>query len=220
VKQKGMSLFELLIVVVVLGILAFVSSFVIGDKIARGRDARRKSDLDRLKIAMYDYIFDNDCFPSSLPDCGQPFEGGGNVYLPSMPCDELGNPYVYVAQNSDCPIWFRIFTKLEVESDRSIETSGCSAGCGPECVYNYGVSSTNTKANIGCVKYYVCPPGGGKENSCQAFEDPYISECPKIWENDPTCGGIVCDSVPQKDRDAYKCKNASGKTIPKDTDFY
>ena len=213
-------LFELLIVIVVLSILGMSSYFVVGSKIARGRDARRKSDLDRMKIAMYDYMFDNECFPEQLPDCGQPFEGGGNIYLPSMPCDMQGNPYVYVRQNNDCPIWFRIFTRLEIEDDSSIETSGCNWGCGPECAYNYGVTSTNTKANIGCVSYYVCPPGGGNKdapNTCEIFEDPIRSNCPRVWENDPTCGGIMCQS---KDGEAYRCANSSGKTIPKEVEFY
>jgi type II secretory pathway pseudopilin PulG len=214
VKYRGIALFELLIVIGLIMILMVLAPFTVGSQTRKARDARRKSDLDRVKIALYDYIFDHECFPESLPSCGEKFESGGVVYLESMPCDLNGNPYTYVKQNKDCPVWFRIFTKLEYEQDSSIEEVGCNWGCGPDCEYNYGVTSTNTKADIGCVTYYVCEPGGGKMGSCQAHMDPVKSECPIVFENDPTCGGVDCSTGKNK------CKNASGKYVPKELEFY
>jgi len=197
-----MSLFEILIVVVVLMGLGLVSSFAIGNKFAKARDSRRKTDLDRIKIALYDYYFDVGCFPSEIPDCGQVFNLDGQEYMPSFPCDLLGERYVYVSEDSDCPSWFRIYTNLENSDDGSIKAVGCQKGCGPECEYNYGVVSTNTKQNEDCVTYYACAPGG----YCQSYIDPAGSECPKVFENDEMCGGVDCNDK------KYRCHDASGKT--------
>ena len=201
-KQKGITLFEILVVVLVLMSLIVVSSFAIGNKIAKARDARRKVDLDRIKIALYDYHFDAGCFPRNLVECSQPFDLNGQQYIPSFPCDLLGQKYTYVSEDSDCPSWFRVFTKLENDDDGSIESVGCSWGCGPECEYNYGVTSTNTKLNVGCVTYYACTPSG----NCESFYDPVKSACPRVFENDDECGGVSCS----KDKDV-KCHDMSGK---------
>lgn len=201
-----MSLVEILVTIVVLMALALVSYFAIGNKIAKARDAKRKSDLDRVKIAMYDYHFDMGCFPTEIPECGQAFGFESQPYMPSFPCGMLGDAFVYVAEESECPSWFRLFTNLEVDTDASIESVGCSWGCGPDdCGYNYGVASTNTKLNVGCVTYYACIPGGGKSGACESFFDPESSRCPFVFENDDTCGGIDCSDSDNK------CHDESGK---------
>jgi type II secretory pathway pseudopilin PulG len=202
VKQKGITLLEILVVVVLLMALTLVSSFAIGNKVAKARDSRRKTDLNRIKIALYDYYFDADCFPMDLPECNQAFNLNGQQYMPSFPCDLLGEKYTYVREETDCPGWFRVFTNLENVEDASIEAVGCQWGCGLECEFNYGVVSTNTKLNEDCVTYYACTPSG----DCESFFDPVKSGCPKVFENDEECGGISCS----KDKDA-KCHDMSGK---------
>ncbi len=198
-----MSLVEMLVTVVVLMALALVSYFAIGSKIAKARDAKRKSDLDRVKVAMYEYHFDMGCFPTEIPECGQAFGFESQPYMPSFPCGMSDDAFVYVAEESDCPSWFRLFTNLEVDTDASIEAVGCSWGCGPDdCGYNYGVASTNTKLNVGCVTYYACAPNG----ECVSFYDPEKSQCPRVFENDTECGGISCS----KDK-GVKCHDMSGK---------
>lgn len=192
----------MLVVIVVFIGLAFGMFFAVGNKMAKTRDARRKSDLDRIKIALYDYYFDNDCFPTDLPDCDQGFGFEGQYYLPRFPCDMLGNIYTYETDESDCPSWFKVLTNLEISDDESIVASGCGRGCGSECQFNYGVASTNTKLNDGCVTYYACSPNG----ECTSFYDPQKSQCPRVFENDEVCGGIDCS----KDKNV-KCHDMSGK---------
>jgi len=200
-KQKrrtnsGLTLFEILIAIVILSLLAVVSYLGMITQIKKARDAKRKADLEKIKIALYDYCFDNGCFPENLPECGQDI----------FPCDPLGYAYAYETEASDYRQWFKVMTNLENIRDQDIDKVGCRQGCGlPDCPYNYGVASSNILIYDGCVAYFACLPGG--EDHCVEFEDPWISECPRIFQNDPTCQGVCGDKI-------NRCKNASGKKVP------
>lgn len=145
--------------------------------------------------------------------CGQDLILDGVEIIKDIPCDpSLGISYRYVVDESECKNQFEIYTNLEVLSDHSIETVGCLFGCGPDCVYNYGVSSTNIgldKCIDPSAEQYVCAPGGGSLGSCEVYADPAMSLCPKVYLNDPTCQG-ECSNP------SNRCKNASGKLIPHD----
>ncbi len=200
----GFTLFEFLIVIGVLGILSISSAVIASAQLKKGRDAKRKSDLNRIKIALYDYYFDKNCFPESLPACGEPLKLGENVYLASFPCDPKGNPYIYQTDRTSC-IWFKVLTNLENTRDPDIDRIGCRTGCGPDCQYNYGLASTNISVYDGCIQYYACNPGG----QCQAYDNPSESGCPATYKNDPTCNN-ACEQSTKEER----CKTASGKQEP------
>lgn len=210
-NKGGLTLIEMLVVIGLLAVLMTIITAVLGpSQLAKARDARRKSDLDKLKIALYDYYFDFDCFPEELPECGERFGVEGEPYLSSVPCNFDGQPYVYVTRQGGgkCKQWFRIFTNLENTSDPVIDRIHCRAGCGPSkttCIYNYGVASTNTQIYRNCSDAYVCTPGGG----CLRFEDPWMSECPIIFGNDDECDNVCEDS-------ANRCNNSSGKQVPQE----
>ena len=51
---------------------------------------------------------------------------------------------------------------------------------------------------------YVCAPGIGQDGHCTAFSYPDLSECPRIWINDPTCNN-ECDLKQNH------CKTSKGK---------
>ena len=200
---------ELLIVVTILGLLFILTAVNAPSQIKKARDARRKADLQEIKVAFYDYFFDYGCFPEELPECGKDFGSEGEPYLRDFPCDPLGNPYVYVITKKGggkCSQWFRIFTNLEVTADPIIEKIHCQDGCGPDktdCNYNYGVASTNTQIYRNCADAYACNPGG----ICEKFEDPLISGCPKTYGGDSDCSDECSD--PEN-----RCKNSSGKQTP------
>lgn len=203
-RKKGFTLLEILIVIALAGII--IVTAISGYKIikAKAKDATQKDDIERIKTALYEYNFDSGCFPKELPACGESF-GYNNVnYLENLACRPNGSNYAYEVPNGDCPNWFKVLTDLEVEDDPSISTSGCSYGCGDDCNYNYGVSSTNIRVEKDCVKYFACAPG----SACEEFEDPWQSQCPVTFINDDTCGGVDCSS---KDN---RCKNSSGKKVP------
>lgn len=206
-RFKGLTLIELLVALAI--VVLIISSFFVGlTQIQKARDAKRKADLEKIKTALYDYYFDSSCFPEELPGCGDIFGSGSAAYLNEFPCDPKGGSYGYQIEEKECSQWFKILTNLENIKDPGIDKVGCRNGCGPECEYNYGLASTNIQVYEGCVAYYACPPGGGKEGECAEFEDPWISQCPRIFENDPTCGGIDCSLK------ANKCHDDRGKKIP------
>jgi len=200
---RGFTLFELLIAITVLAILFIASTLVASSQMKKARDGKRKSDLNRIKVAVYDYYFDKNCFPDSLPACGEPLKLGETVYLNSFPCDPQKNPYVYEIEKGTCPSWFKALTNLENTADKDIDRVGCRTGCGPKCQYNYGVASSNISLSEGCIKYYACTPG----SQCAEYDDPAVSQCPQVFKNDPTCQN-ACG------KKENRCHDAKGKHIP------
>lgn len=203
-SNAGFTLIELLTVIVLAGILIIATVITGRSYSAKARDALQKENLERVKTALYEYNFDTGCFPQEIPSCGEPFTFANATYLQVMPCKNDGTEFAYQVPETSCPSAFKLLTNLEVIDDPSIARVGCGSGCGDDCNYNYGLSSTNTRIESGCVKYFVCSPGG----VCEQFEDPAKSQCPVIFENDSACGGVDCD-----DRQ-YRCENSSGKLVP------
>lgn len=207
-RKKGLTIIELLIVIAIIGLLTTFVAFVAPTQLRKARDARRKADLQKIKIAFYDYFFDTDCFPEELPGCGEDFGSSGQSYLKDFPCDLNDEPYVYAITKKGggkCSQWFQLFTNLENTPDSIIDKIHCRQGCGPDkndCNYNYGVASTNVQIYQSCSFAYVCSPGG----ACESFEDPWRSNCP-ITFGDGACEGL-CDDP------ANRCENSSGKQIP------
>ncbi len=202
--SRGLSLLEILIAIVILGFLVLASMVVISPQLVKGRDAKRKADLEKIKTALYDYFFDQGCFPKIIPECGQPFgEGRGVPYLEFFPCDSKGIPYGYQVEKGDCPQAFKILANLENLKDFGIAKVGCHFGCGLECDYNYGLASSNINVYEDCIIYYACTPS----KQCVAYEDPVASQCPKTFENDPACNNECNDKK-------VRCHDERGKQIP------
>jgi len=206
-QNKGSTLFEILTAIVLLGLAAVFLILVVPSQLKKARDGKRKADLEKIKVTLYDYFFDQECFPENLPDCGEELRRGNTVYLASFPCDPNGGGYGYQTREGECSNWFKILAGLENTNDKNIDKVGCGFGCGAECEYNYGLSSSNIRVNEGCARYYACSPGGGGDGVCDEYDDPGASECPSVFENDPTCQNFCQDS-------AFRCKNASGKHVP------
>jgi type II secretory pathway pseudopilin PulG len=141
-KNFGLTMIEALIVVTTVGILGAMAFFAARTQIAKGRDARRKSDLAKIQKALEDYMNDKGCYPDSL-SCGVDFK----PYLSLVPCDPINNSYFNYFysynQNESCKSWYKIYTRLEYTKDPIIEKVGCKNGCGPSKNYNYWVSSPN-----------------------------------------------------------------------------
>lgn len=203
-SQKGFSLFEILIVITVLSILAIISYLAIPPQINKAFDARRKTDLYKIKTNLEMYYSLAEEFPRVLPDCSQPFMYQNEVILASMPCDPVTKePYYYQIHGGN-PQSYRLYALLTNTNDFSIKDVGCLGGCGPDCFYNYGVSSMNINLTR-CS--YVCAPGGGRLGSCELYQNPTISLCPKVYNKDPTCNNECNKAI-------NRCQNASGKNIP------
>ncbi|KKQ62988.1 MAG: hypothetical protein US85_C0020G0001, partial [Candidatus Shapirobacteria bacterium GW2011_GWF1_38_23] len=71
-KSRSFSLFEILITVLLLSALIVTSYLAIPKLIEKAYDARRKTDLNKIKTNLEIYYDSAKEFPATLPDCGQP----------------------------------------------------------------------------------------------------------------------------------------------------
>ena len=227
IRLKGFTLVEILVVLVLVGAIAVYAFINVPVQFAKAHDAERKGDVDIMGKFIEEYYLDTGCYPISIPLCKNRFNLNEKTYLSDIPCDPVSSlSYVYVSEISPCPSWYQLYGNLEYKEDKIIDRLGCRNGCGPECQFNYGISSSNVKLNPFCEDntvadpeptavtptpsptpeepplQYVCAPGG----ACEVFANPEISGCPNIYLNDPTCQGDPC-----KDK-KYRCHDASGKT--------
>jgi general secretion pathway protein G len=192
-RKNGFTMIELLAIVAIIAILILVLMFLMRNQNARGYDARRKADLENIKIAFEDYFNDNDCYPEAgVLDVCQ--DDSFQPYLKSIPCDPVsGDPYAYEPV-AGCG-GYRAYAVLQDSSDPVIEKLGCDGaeGCGAVSgiEYNYGIS-------IGVPLYGGGAPAGSPIPSpspgflfacdssgvCNQFEEghPLLSSCPITFE--------------------------------------
>ncbi len=101
--QKGFTLIELLIVITIIGVLSafFINTSAINLK--RGRDARRKSDLELIRSGIETYRADCNSYPLSVT-FGSSLKGSGvlvncsssNTYISIVPQDPIASQsYLY-----------------------------------------------------------------------------------------------------------------------------
>ncbi|KKT39356.1 MAG: hypothetical protein UW26_C0003G0002 [Candidatus Collierbacteria bacterium GW2011_GWF1_44_12] len=192
---------EVILVIALMAILGVTLSLDFSGYIDRSYDGVRKTDLHKMQVLLESYYDRKGSYPAELPDCGQPLPYLSWVLGNKMPCDpQTKEPYFYQV-NGSYPESYKVYINLMNEKDASVERVGCSGGCGPDCAYNYGVSSPN----VGLTRCsYVCAPGGGQSGSCELYVNTESSECPVLYGGDITCRGECNDP-------SNRCKNASGK---------
>lgn len=107
---RGFTMIELMVVIVILGILAaaIVPNLIGRDDVAKVTVA--KSDLRNIGNALSIYKLDNGNFPNTeeglnalvqAPESARNWAAGG--YLPKLPLDPWGNPYVYISPGVSGP---------------------------------------------------------------------------------------------------------------------
>lgn len=165
--KKGFTLIEIMIVIVILGILA---TFVSGNYITslkKGRDARRKTDLQQIQNALELYYEDQgfyptfDIFPTPLLKLCQTRIGstcptGEKVYMQKIPDDPIaGNKYYY--QTDANGSLYLVLSCLENPLEQSFAysqngyTNTDCGSCG-ECKFG------NTSTNISLSDYATSTP--------------------------------------------------------------
>src|SRR5271157_5862912 len=99
---SGFTLVELMIVLAFLAVLIAIVIVFFTGQIAKGTDAQRKSDMNRIKLALEEYEKDHNCYPpKDLVTCNvAPLNGTGlRPYLEKIPCDPAtGSSYDYEPQ--------------------------------------------------------------------------------------------------------------------------
>jgi prepilin-type N-terminal cleavage/methylation domain-containing protein len=148
-KKKGFTLVEIIIVMAIIIIFAtmMVGIFNAIGVTNKGRDAQRKKDLRRIKIAFEEYFNDKGYFPDDVDTWNIKSNCSSDVfspYLKSWPCDPNSKPYKIVIDLNE----FRVITNLENEKDKDIP-DGWYDNMDFDLMgwtindVNYGVSSTN-----------------------------------------------------------------------------
>ena len=196
--RKGFTLIEVVIVVAIIAVLILISIYAFQKQMARGRDARRKADLNRLEKVFEDYYNDHDCYPETInqivPD-----------YLSEFPKDPgTREPYEWSVDGCDI---YRIYANLDWRQDPVIAEIGCSSGCGPKagtaegiCTCNYGVCSSNAELE-NCAS---CSFGCQGEN-CNNISGNFCDEKdPPCWDCPQRFCSVYCED--KCGDSAYQCK--------------
>ena len=155
-SPTGFSLIEILIVIILLGILASLVSGNFLSSLKKGRDARRKTDLQEIQKALEMYYENNKAYPTPTGTYGLPFGGrlqdSNRVYMQRLPSDPSSNcSYSYVVDTNNYNYYYLLST-IENPHDNSYgvsqngyldPNSGSTLQCGTNCTCKFYVSSPN-----------------------------------------------------------------------------
>lgn len=130
-REKGFTLVELLIVVVIISVLSAVGMAVFGSQQPKSRDARRKADINAIADAM-EANYDKDASPGTYAPLADTFFSGG-----ATPTDPLagkskcgtGNDqacrYCVMYSSASTAPTAAVFTE---NTDTSATTTSCTGG--------------------------------------------------------------------------------------------
>lgn len=162
-KILGFTLIELMIVIAIMGILAAMISGNFITSLKKGRDARRKGDLEQIQRALEMYYEDNKTYPLTVD-----LTFGGQLCHPTLGCDPTSGK-VYMQKLSNDPVsgknyeyqssdgtYYRLYACLENNQQilpYNSLTGSPTISCSMQCVKQdqsgnitcyWGISSPNT----------------------------------------------------------------------------
>jgi len=158
-KSKGFTLLELMIVMILLSILALLLIGNYMSSIKKGRDSRRKNDLNQIQRALemyyedtnrYPVLTDAELFGKKLCNTAPDWNNCTKSYMVKVPTDPNSNySYHYVTDGTSSPQFYYIYSAIENDQDQSQNVSikgyvGIDTSCGSTSVIcRYFVSSSN-----------------------------------------------------------------------------
>jgi type II secretory pathway pseudopilin PulG len=202
-RKNAFTLVELLIIMAILAILTVMMTGILDPMalINRGGDAKRKKDINRIKIALEEYMSDKGTLPTDLTEptlleLNNSSNCGSDIFSPWLapwPCDPSGGAYKIATDTEENPpSWFVVLTKLKNRNDDQIPEAWANYEEGTYMVkggysnaeVNFGVSSSNIvwydRDLSGCfnpsplVDKQCYEADMGDEGSCQESNDGYF----------------------------------------------
>ncbi|MCC6711234.1 MAG: type II secretion system protein [Candidatus Pacebacteria bacterium] len=158
-NQRGFTMIELLIVIVILAILVVIGIGSFMSSQLKSRDSARKTDLQNIARALELYYNDKGEYPVDTSKTGILSQEWGTafvdpdnnqtLYMNLLPSDPGAYTYYYTSVTGD---EFQLYTYLENENDRDLNKDGdniqvyTGTDCGVNGIQtcNYGISSSNT----------------------------------------------------------------------------
>lgn len=146
--QKGFTIVELLIVIVVIGILAAITIVAYNGLQARSRDSIRKADLASINKAIRLFYAENGNYPMASGWCTQmsnpsyaaSFKTEMAPYISNIPSDPAygitNQDYFYRNINDQS---YELYAELEQSDENSYTSGSCSSIGGVLNLYDYKV---------------------------------------------------------------------------------
>ncbi|MFA6250768.1 MAG: prepilin-type N-terminal cleavage/methylation domain-containing protein [Candidatus Shapirobacteria bacterium] len=124
-KNQGFTLVELLVTVTIIAVITVVAMVSYGGTVAKSRDSRRMSDLEKIRIAAEMAKQTGVTYPATVGG----MQTGG--YLQQIPLDPGSYDYYYLRGAAN------LFTYELCAHIENVGSTNCSGGCG-NCGNNCG----------------------------------------------------------------------------------
>jgi len=173
--KKGFTLIELLVVISIIGLLAAAGLATFTSAQKRARDARRKSDLHNVSLALEQYYAANQTYKVT----GGGWRGGGNGWLSIS----NGNPLSYPKSVTQVLYEDGYLTNANIEDPKGPGSSRAYMIylCDSNQVYSlYATLENGTAEELDFAKNHTCagsvtlPPGGGGYGKNYAVSNQYL----------------------------------------------
>jgi len=154
-KLKSFTLIEITVVIAIIGVLVGFITSNFFTSLKKGRDARRKADLEQIQRALEMYYEDKIVYPTAGVNPGFPFGSKfcetsscfstEKIYMQKVPNDPKSS-YSYQYQSDGT--YYRLFSCIENNLDQGPGVSqngfsGAPSNCGTNCQCKYTISSPN-----------------------------------------------------------------------------
>ena len=166
-KNRGFTLIELMVVIAIIGILASIITASLSAAGAKGRDARRISDIRTIQLALEEYYNDNGSYPTGI------YSSQLTNYLPTVPVDPADNTthYQYTSWNasnsqictSALPIGYHLGAALEDPTNPALTQDRDFIHVGTNCGNTPDFDGTSVGVNHVCTSTAGTPQPGGTE---------------------------------------------------------